>query len=45
VVKAREAIGCGFKAVYYPNPAHTEKYRILFNRYSQIGSFIEEKIG
>ncbi len=44
IEKAQKAMGCGFEAVYRPNPINTEKYRILFERYSQIGSFIENKL-
>ncbi|MCF7803944.1 MAG: ribulokinase [Candidatus Marinimicrobia bacterium] len=38
---AQDAMGWGFDEEYHPIPENVEKYRKLFERYKQLGEFIE----
>ncbi len=39
---AQQAMGCGFDAEYLPDPENADRYRILYDRYRQLGVFIDE---
>jgi L-ribulokinase len=34
-------MGKGFDAEYHPKPENVKKYKVLYEKYSKIGSFIE----
>jgi L-ribulokinase len=44
VEDAMIAMGQGFDATYFPNPARVELYKKRFERYQQLGVFIEESV-
>jgi len=44
VETAQQKMGSGFEKEYHPDPGNAKKYKILFERYKQLGAFIEEKI-
>jgi L-ribulokinase len=39
---AQKAMGSGFEKEYQPDPVRAEKYRNLFNKYKELGNFIEK---
>ncbi|HOO98309.1 MAG TPA: ribulokinase [Bacteroidales bacterium] len=44
IAQAQEAMGGGFETEYNPNPARAEKYKILFEKYKKLGTFIENHL-
>jgi L-ribulokinase len=44
VMEAQKAMGSGFDAVYSPDPERAVLYRALFERYRQLGDFIENNL-
>ena len=42
--EAQGAMGSGFETAYRPNPANTEKYRELYEKYSALGGFVEKEL-
>jgi L-ribulokinase len=44
VEDAMVAMGQGFDAEYFPNPARVELYKMRFERYQQFGKFIESGV-
>ncbi len=45
VSQAQEKMGCGIESVYTPNKKNAEIYRVLYERYLDIGNFIESQTG
>lgn len=43
VEEAMEVMGQGFDAEYHPNPAKIAFYQTRYNKYKQLGAFIEEQ--
>ena len=41
---AQKAMGGGFEKVFKPDPARAKKYNELFNKYKELGSFIENNL-
>jgi len=41
---AQKAIGSGFEKEYIPEPEKAEKYRILYEKYSKLGEFVEKEL-
>jgi len=41
IEEAQKAMGSGFEAEYVPNPENAEKYRVLYDKYSRLGEFVE----
>lgn len=41
---AQNAMGSGFDTVYSPNPDCVARYRVLFEKYRQVGDFIENNL-
>ncbi|MFC2084259.1 ribulokinase [Bacteroidota bacterium] len=41
--EAQKAMGSGFEKTYYPDPEKAEQYKILYDKYSVLGDFIENK--
>ena len=41
---ARDAMGSGFEKEYKPNPEKAGKYAFLFDKYKNLGSFIESQL-
>ncbi|MCK4248796.1 MAG: hypothetical protein KAX15_03355 [Candidatus Omnitrophica bacterium] len=41
---AQKAMGNGFEKKYTPDPANVEKYKILYEKYSKLGEFVEKEI-
>ena len=44
VEDAKNAMGSGMEKEYQPDPARAAKYRLLYERYSQLGEFVENEI-
>ena len=44
VEDAKRAMGSGFETEYKPNAAGVEKYRTLYDRYVQLGEYVENEI-
>jgi L-ribulokinase len=42
--KAQDAMGSGFEIEYTPIPENVEKYRVLYEKYSKLGQFIEHEL-
>ncbi len=40
--KAKKAMGAGFDAEYFPIPENVAKYKVLYDKYSKLGEFIEQ---
>ncbi len=38
---AQQKMGSGFEKEYHPDPGNAEKYKVLFQKYKQMGVFIE----
>ncbi len=43
ISEAQKAMGSGFETEYLPIPANVEKYKLLFDQYSQFGQIIEHE--
>ena len=43
VQDAQKAMGNGFEKEYHPNKANAEKYKILYEKYSLLGTFVEKE--
>ncbi len=41
---AQKAMGNGFEKEYKPNPVNAAKYKILYEKYSELGDLIEHKL-
>jgi len=41
---AQKAMGSGFDATYIPNPENAQKYQRIYQRYLQLGHFIEQEL-
>ena len=41
VLTAKQAMSSGFEKTYYPEPAATDTYQKLYQRYQQLGDFVE----
>jgi L-ribulokinase len=44
VEDAKKAMGSGMEKEYRPEPAKAEKYRVLYERYSKLGEYVENEI-
>jgi len=44
IASAQKAMGGGFDKEYHPDPVRSKKYEILFNKYKELGLFIENKL-
>ena len=44
IEKAQKAMGNGFEKEYRPKPENAEKYKAAFEKYSKLGSFIENQL-
>jgi len=44
VLDAQKAMGSGFETEYHPIAVNVEKYKILYEQYSQYGAVIEKEI-
>lgn len=44
IEEAQKAMGNGFEKEYHPIPENTEKYKILYEKYSKLGEFVEERL-
>jgi L-ribulokinase len=44
VEDAKKAMGSGMEKEYEPDPAKTERYRLLYERYSALGQYVENEI-
>jgi L-ribulokinase len=44
IPSAQKAMGGGFEKEYQPDPARAKKYEILFNKYKNLGSFVEKSL-
>lgn len=44
VLEAQKAMGNGFETEYHPIPGNAEKYKLLYEQYSQYGQVIEAEI-
>ncbi len=44
IAEAQKAMGGGFEKVFLPDPVRAGKYEALFNKYKQLGSFIEKNL-
>jgi len=42
--QAQEKMGGGFEMEYHPIPENVEKYKELYQKYQQFGSFVEEQL-
>ncbi len=42
--EAQEAMSCGFETVYKPIKEHVAQYRVLYEKYLKIGSFVESEL-
>jgi L-ribulokinase len=40
---AQKAMGSGFEKEYHPDPSRAKKYEILFEKYKELGTFIEKE--
>ena len=43
IKEAQKAMGSGFEKIVKPNPDNAAKYDKLYNKYSELGEFIETK--
>jgi len=43
ITEAQKAMGNGFEKTYTPNPERVKIYKILYDRYSTLGNFIEDE--
>ncbi len=43
VLDAQQAMGNGYETEYKPNQANAEKYKALYEKYSQLGIFVESE--
>ncbi len=41
---AQRAMGSGFETTYEPDPDRVEEYRVLYERYSRLGEFVESQL-
>jgi len=44
IEEAQKAMGSGFEKEYIPEPEKAEKYRILYEKYSKLGEFVEKEL-
>jgi L-ribulokinase len=44
IEEAQKAIGSGFEKVYIPDQGNAEKYKVLYDKYSRLGEFVEKKL-
>jgi len=44
IEEAQKAIGSGFEKEYIPEPEKAEKYRIVYEKYSKLGEFVEKEL-
>ncbi len=44
IEQAQKNMGNGFEKEYRPNPKNAEKYKIIYNKYSKFGDFIESAL-
>ena len=44
VEDAKNAMGSGMEKEYRPDPARAEQYRVLYERYSKLGEYVENEI-
>lgn len=40
--EAQDAMGSGFESEYFPDPVNAKKYQHLYEKYSELGDFIEK---
>lgn len=43
VAEAQQAMGNGFETKYSPIPENAQKYKVLYERYSNLGEFVEKE--
>ncbi|MCK4249223.1 MAG: ribulokinase [Candidatus Omnitrophica bacterium] len=43
VAEAQQAMGNGFETKYSPIPENAQKYKVLYERYSKLGEFVEKE--
>jgi L-ribulokinase len=44
VEQAQKAMGMGFEKEYHPQPVNVQKYKRLYEKYSELGEFVEKQI-
>lgn len=44
IPSAQKAMGGGFEKVYHPDTIRAEKYKLLYDKYKKLGSFIEKEL-
>ena len=44
IEEAQQAMGSGFDAEYRPDRENAERYRSMYDRYRELGSYINESI-
>ncbi len=44
IFTAQEKMACGIEAVYKPSPEHFDHYQLLYEKYKEIGAFVENKL-
>ncbi len=44
IIKAQEIMACGIEAVYEPSSEHLDRYHSLYEKYKEIGAFVENKL-
>jgi L-ribulokinase len=44
VAEAMKSMGNGFEKEYRPVPENAQRYRMLYDRYSRLGEFVENEI-
>ena len=44
IFKAQETMACGIEAVYEPQEAHRDHYQSIYEKYKEIGVFVENRL-
>ena len=44
IIEAQEKMSCGIEAIYEPSKEHLDHYQSLYEKYKEIGSFVENKL-
>jgi len=44
IFEAQETMACGIEAVYEPQEAHRDHYQSIYEKYKEIGSFVENRL-
>ncbi len=44
IEEAQKAMGSGFELEYTPDPENAEKYKVLYDKYSRLGEFVEREL-